>query len=308
MGLLVVGSVALDTVASPAGERQEMLGGSAIYFSAAASYFAPVRLVGVVGEDFPWERIEFLRARGVDVEGLETARGRTFRWSGSYPELGDAKTLRTELNVFETFRPKIPEAYRESEVVFLANIDPELQLDVLGQVSGSKVSACDSMNFWIESKPDRVFDVLSRVGMGFFNDTEARSLVGEGSLPRAIEKIHAAGPRVVVVKKGEHGALMSVEGSVFAVPAYPLKQVKDPTGAGDSFAGGMMGYLASCPDLTPQAYRQALIYGTVTASFAVEDFGVARLRDLEQMEIRKRADALVHMIQLVPPDSPTGSS
>jgi sugar/nucleoside kinase (ribokinase family) len=298
MGLLVVGSLALDTVVCSAGERRDMLGGSAVYFSAAASYFTPVRLVGVVGEDFPWAEIEFLRARGVDAEGLETAAGRTFRWGGRYEDSGERETLFTELNVFENFRPRIPPSYRDSRMVFLANIDPVLQLEVLEQVETAKLTACDTMNFWIERKRDKVFDVLSRVQMGFFNDGEARSIVREPNLPAAIEKIHARGTRVVVVKKGEHGALMSYEGSLFAVPAFPLKRVVDSTGAGDAFAGGMMGYLASRGDLTGRTFREALIYGTVMASFAVEDFGVGRLRALREEDIQLRAAALVSMISL----------
>jgi len=300
MDLLVVGSVALDTISSPAGEREEQLGGSAIYFSAAASYFSPVRLVGVVGDDFPWDRVDFLRARGVDLDGLETAPGRTFRWRGAYPEMGDARTLSTELNVFQAFRPEIPQAYRSSPVAFLANIDPDLQLAVLDQLEEAELVACDTMNFWIDSRPGRVFDVLGRVQMAFFNDAEVRSLAGEGNLPKAIRRVHAAGPQVVVVKKGEHGALMSHEGSLFAVPAFPLTEVRDPTGAGDSFAGGMMGYLRSRNVFSSQTFKEALIYGTVMASFAVEEFGAEALMDLKDRQIQERAATLVGMISLVP--------
>lgn len=299
MGLLVVGSVALDTVASPAGKREEALGGSAIYFSSAASYFAPVQLVGVVGEDFPWDEIEFLKERGVSVEGVETAPGKTFRWAGSYPEMGDAETLSTELNVFEHFRPKIPASYRNSRLVFLANIDPDLQLEVLSQVSEPELAACDTMNFWIDSKREQVFRVFSGVQMTFVNEAEAKSITGQRFLPTAVEEIHATGPRAVVVKKGEHGALLSLEGSVFSVPSIPLKEVRDPTGAGDSFAGGMMGYLMSQSALTARTYREALIYGTVMASFAVEDFSVGRLKALEMDEIEERANLLKDMISLL---------
>ncbi|MCK4547616.1 MAG: sugar kinase [Candidatus Eisenbacteria sp.] len=308
MELLVVGSVALDTVKSPAGEREEMLGGSAIYFSAAASYFGPVRLVGVVGEDFPWDEVEFLRERGVDLEGLEIAEGKTFRWSGVYPEEGERETLLTRLNVFENFRPKIPAQYRSSEMVFLANIDPVLQLEVLRQVGNARLSACDTMNFWIDSKLERVFEVLSRVQMAFFNDGEARSVVRESNLPLAVEKIHAGGPAIAVVKKGENGALMSYKGSMFAVPAFPLKDVQDPTGAGDSFAGGMMGYLLSKGSLERRTFREAVIYGTVMASFAVEGFGVERLKVLREEDIEQRAAKLVGMISLSPRNSVAGTS
>jgi sugar/nucleoside kinase (ribokinase family) len=308
MGLLVVGSVALDTVKCAAGEREDLLGGSAVYFSAAASYFVPVRLVGVVGEDFPWDEVEFLKGRGVDFEGLETAEGKTFRWSGVYPDEGERETLRTDLNVFENFRPKIPAAYHDSDLVFLANIDPVLQLEVLRQVGGRKLSACDTMNFWIDSKLERVFEVLSKVRMAFFNDSEARSVVRESNLPRAIEKIHAGGPAVAVVKKGEHGAVMSYEGSLFAVPAFPLKDVIDPTGAGDSFAGGMMGYLQSRGSLNGRTFREAVIYGTVMASFVVEGFGVERLRSLKEEEIQQRAATLVSMISVpMPSRTPAGN-
>lgn len=287
--LLVVGSVGLDTVETPLGCVADALGGAAVYSSVAASFFAPVRMVGVVGDDFPEEHVQFLRSRGVDLAGLETARGRSFRWSGRYDfDLNQAKTLSTELNVFADFRPKIPGAYADSPYVFLANIDPELQLEVLDQMRGPKLAACDTMNYWIENKPDALEKVLRRVDAAFMNDAEARQLCCTGSIIKAGARIRQMGPSIVVIKKGEHGAVVFSEGEFFAAPSYPLEEVVDPTGAGDSFAGGFMGYLAHTDDLSGRNIRKAVIYGSVLASFDVEDFSLGRLAALAPREISDR--------------------
>jgi sugar/nucleoside kinase (ribokinase family) len=279
MALLVVGSVALDSLETPFGVREDVLGGSATYFSTAASFFAPVRVVAVVGEDFPEAHVEFLRGRGVDLAGLERRPGRTFRWSGRYEfDLNQAHTLDTQLNVFADFRPELPEGFRDSSHVFLGNIDPGLQLRVLDQVRAPRIVAADTMNFWIASRRAALLEVLRRVDLLFVNDAEARQLAGE----------HNIGPGAVVVKRGEYGALLFAGSDVFASSAYPLAELFDPTGAGDSFAGGFMGYLACSGSLDASAMRRAMVVGSVLASFAVERFGLDRLRDLGPGEIQAR--------------------
>jgi sugar/nucleoside kinase (ribokinase family) len=289
MALLVVGSVALDSLETPFGVREDVLGGSATYFSTAASFFAPVRVVAVVGEDFPEAHVEFLRGRGVDLAGLERRPGRTFRWSGRYEfDLNQAHTLDTQLNVFADFRPELPEGFRDSSHVFLGNIDPELQLRVLDQVRAPRIVAADTMNFWIASKRAALLEVLRRVDLLFVNDAEARQLAGEHNIVKAARAILSLGPSAVVVKRGEYGALFFAGSDVFASSAYPLAELFDPTGAGDSFAGGFMGYLARSGSLDPSAMRRAMVVGSVLASFAVERFSLDRLRDLEPGEIRAR--------------------
>ena len=289
MALLVVGSVALDSLETPFGVREDVLGGSATYFSTAASFFAPVRLVAVVGEDFPEAHVEFLRGRGVDLAGLERRPGRTFRWSGRYEfDLNQAHTLDTQLNVFADFRPELPEGFRDSSHVFLGNIDPELQLRVLDQVRAPRIVAADTMNFWIASKRAALLEVLGRVDLLFVNDAEARQLAGEHNIVKAARAILSLGPSAVVVKRGEYGALFFAGSDVFASSAYPLAELFDPTGAGDSFAGGFMGYLARSGSLDPSAMRRAMVVGSVLASFAVERFSLDRLRDLDPGEIRAR--------------------
>lgn len=289
MALLVVGSVALDSLQTPFGVREDVLGGSATYFSTAASFFAPVRLVAVVGEDFPEAHVEFLRGRGVDLAGLERRPGRTFRWSGRYEfDLNQAHTLDTQLNVFADFRPELPEGFRDSSHVFLGNIDPELQLRVLDQVRAPRIVAADTMNFWIASKRAALLQVLRRVDLLFVNDAEARQLSGEHNIVKAARAILSFGPGAVVVKRGEYGALFFAGIDVFASSAYPLAELFDPTGAGDSFAGGFMGYLARSGSLEPSAMRRAMVAGSVLASFAVERFSLDRLRDLGPEEIRAR--------------------
>ncbi|MBI5345234.1 MAG: sugar kinase [Deltaproteobacteria bacterium] len=289
MSILVVGSVAFDTVETPFGKAEEVLGGSATYFSTSASYFADVRLVAVVGTDFPDEHIKKLTDRGIDVAGLKKAPGKTFRWKGRYEyDLNQAHTLETQLNVFSAFNPEIPDAYRESPYVFLANIDPELQLKVLDQVARPRLIACDTMNFWISGKPDVLRKLLKRVEIFVINEAEARQLAGTASLVKAAKDIMREGPKTLIVKRGEYGALMFNGGSIFSAPAYPLEDIFDPTGAGDSFAGGLMGYLANTGDLSESNLRKAIIFGSVMASFNVEAFSLGRLSTLTNEEIRSR--------------------
>jgi sugar/nucleoside kinase (ribokinase family) len=287
--VLVVGSVAFDTVRTPFGKGDEVLGGSATYFSMAASFFTKVHLVAAVGEDFEDSHTAPLRERGVDLDGLARIPGRTFRWEGEYGyDLNTATTLRTELGVFATFRPRLPEALRESAFVFLANIDPEIQLDVLNQVRQPRFVACDTMNFWIEGKPEALRKTLGRVDALLINDAEARQLAGEPNLVRAAAAIRRMGPSTVVIKRGEYGAVMFSEGSAFSAPAYPLESVLDPTGAGDSFAGGFMGHLARDGRLGRESFRQAVVLGSVMASLNVEDFSLRRLARAREDEIRAR--------------------
>jgi len=289
MAILVVGSVAYDTVETPYGRAERVLGGSASFFSVAASFFSPVNLVGVVGDDFGEEQLAAFRGRPIDLEGLERMAGRTFHWQGKYSQnLGSRDTVCTDLNVFEFFQPKIPARYRGSEVVFLGNIDPVLQLQVLEQVERPRVVACDTMNFWIHGKPAELRKTLERVQILLLNDEEARELSGEWNLVRAAAAIRAMGPRTLVVKKGEHGVLMFGEGGSFAAPALPLEAVFDPTGAGDTFAGGFVGYLAGTGGEGEAALRRAVIMGSTMASFCVEAFSLDRLLSLTRPEIDER--------------------
>ncbi len=289
MSILVVGSVAFDSVETPFGRVEEVLGGSATYFSTSASYFAGVSLVAVVGEDFPAEHVEGLKKRGIDLEGLKKVPGKTFRWKGRYDyDLNQAHTLETNLNVFSSFDPVIPERYRELPYVFLANIDPELQLKVLEQVAKPRLVACDTMNFWIEGKPEALRKLLRRIEVFVINEAEARELAGESSLVKAARQIMKDGPRILIIKRGEYGALMFSEKSIFSAPAYPLENIFDPTGAGDSFAGGLMGYIANTGNLGEDNIRRAIIFGSVMASFNVEAFSLSRLSSLSLDEIRSR--------------------
>ena len=289
MDILVVGSVAFDSVETPFGQVDEVLGGSATYFSTSASFFTGIQLVAVVGEDFPAEPKAFLESRGVDLAGLQTRPGETFRWKGRYGyDLNEAQTLETHLNVFEAFHPELPPAYRDAQFVFLANIDPELQLEVLGQVKKPRLVACDTMNFWIEGKRDALVKTLGHVDMLLINEAEARQLAEEPNLVRAARQILAMGPDTLVVKRGEYGVLVFRQHSIFSVPAYPLEEVFDPTGAGDTFAGGFMGFLASTGNLAESHIRQATVFGSVMASYTVEDFSLERLRRTEWPEIEDR--------------------
>ncbi len=287
--LLVVGSVALDTVKTPFGEVSEVLGGSATFFSTAASYFTSVDLIAVVGEDFPPQYLTFLKSRGIDLTGLEQRPGATFRWKGEYThQLNEARTLDTKLNVFETFRPKIPESYRSPELLFLGNIDPELQFDVLQKLPRPPLVACDTMNFWINGKRDALWRVLEQVDILIVNDGEARALGEDSNLVKVAQKILARGPKHLIIKRGEYGVLMFNEKQVFGAPAFPLEDVRDPTGAGDSFAGGFLGYLAATGNRSIDAFKQAIIFGSVMASFAVESFSLDRLRILDYKEVHER--------------------
>jgi len=291
MSILVVGSVGLDSVETPAGKIENALGGSAIYFSTAASFFFnSIRLVAVTGDDFPQEHLDFLRSRGVDLEGLERIQGgKTFRWGGRYTDdLNSAVTLFTDLNVYGDFNPKLPDAYKNTPYVFLANINPELQLSVLQQVIEPQLIVCDTMNLWINNSRDALMRTLSKVDILILNDGEARLLTGENNLIRAAKKILAYGPERVVIKKGEHGAISLTDSTFFFTPAYPLEHVVDATGAGDSFAGGFLGYLASVDDASEESIRKAVIYGTVIASFNVEDFSLNRQRTLTRAEVDRR--------------------
>lgn len=296
MGILVVGSVAFDSVETPFGSVENVLGGSATYFSTSASYFTDVNLVAVVGDDFPREHTDFLISRNIDLRGLSRIPGKTFRWKGKYGyDLNEAHTLETRLNVFETFRPVIPAEYVGAEFVFLANIDPELQMEVLRQVKNPRVIASDTMNFWISSKPESLKKVVGMVDILIINDAEARQFSQDPNLVKSARKILSLGVKTLIVKRGEYGVLMFTNSSIFAAPAYPLEKVFDPTGAGDTFAGGFMGYLANTGTVSESGIRQAIIFGSVMASFTVEEFSLNRLKNLTYREIEDRYRAFKAM-------------
>ena len=289
MSILVVGSVALDRIETPFGEVDRTLGGAATYFAAAASMFHPVQLVGVIGDDFPEERLDFLEARGVDLTGLERAPGESFFWAGRYHyDMNTRDTLETRLGVFADFKPKIPPRFRDAEWVFLANIDPVLQLEVLEQVTAPRLVACDTMNFWISSRRDQLLELLGRVDLLMLNDSEARELSGDPNLKRAARWVRERGPSIVVIKKGEHGALLFTDDHTFFAPGYPLEEVLDPTGAGDAFAGGFMGWLAYVGSIDVEELRRAMIFGSATGSLVCERMGVERLADVTVDEIHER--------------------
>jgi sugar/nucleoside kinase (ribokinase family) len=289
MALLVIGSVAFDSIRTPHGKAENILGGAATYFSVAASRFAPVRVVAVVGEDFGEEHLRLFQDRGIDTAGLVQVPGKTFHWSGEYAgDMNEARTLETHLNVFEEFSPTIPASYLDSEFVFLGNIDPVLQLHVRRQLPKARLAGLDSMNYWIKGKPEELKRTLAEVDVLLINETEARMLSGISNLKKAAEVIQKMGPRTLVIKRGEHGVTLFSEGRIFSAPAFPLDEVHDPTGAGDSFAGGFMGHLARAGDLSHGQLRRAVIYGSVMASYAVEEFGLARLLRLTPKEIEAR--------------------
>jgi len=291
MSLLVVGSVAFDAIETPFGKADRILGGAATYFSVAASYFTHVSLVGIVGEDFTEKDAAVFKGRRIDTTGLERAPGKTFFWAGRYSEnMNERTTLATELNVFAEFKPLLPEPYRKSEYIFLANIDPTLQRSVLHQVTRRpKVVALDTMNYWIERTPEELRETLRHTHILMINDAETRQLSNEHNLLRAARHIFKLGPKVLVIKRGEYGAMMVHSRHAFTVPAFPLEQVHDPTGAGDSFAGGFMGYLASAGRVNEAELRRAMVYGSVMGSYTVEKFGLDRLRSLKRSEIHQRA-------------------
>ena len=289
MSILCVGSGAQDSVETPFGKAERVLGGSAVFFGAAATLFAPVQIVGVVGDDYPFDDLGFLTARGADLSGIERREGESFFWSGRYHyDLNNRDTIETRLGVFADFQPKIPEAFRDARHVFLGNIDPVLQHEVLDQVSDPEVVVCDTMNYWIESSPKELASLLGRLTILMVNDAELRQLTGEANLLKASHWVRERGPEIVVVKKGEHGAILFADGWVFFVPGYPLDQVFDPTGAGDAFAGGFVGHLAQAGSLAPDDLRRAMVYGSAMGSFAVERFSVDRLRELTRDEVRER--------------------
>ncbi len=296
MSILVVGSVAFDTLKTPYGERQKILGGAATYFSLSASYFTDVRVIAVVGEDFTPENEAVMISRGVDTRGIQHAKGKTFHWSGEYGEnVNEAKTLNTELNVFEKFEPQIPTQYNDSDFLFLANIDPVLQTRVRDAMQNVKLVGGDTMNFWISGHREKLGEMLKRVDVLLINDTEAKMLAGDSSLPRAARKVLELGPRALVIKHGEYGATIFFRDGEFAgghhpfrAPALPLDEVRDPTGAGDSFAGGFMGYIASQGEVSRQVLKHAMFYGSVMGSFSVEKFGTERLQSLTREKIDER--------------------
>jgi sugar/nucleoside kinase (ribokinase family) len=289
MPLLVVGSVAFDSIRTPYGQAENILGGSATFISVAASWFAPVRVVAIVGEDFGERHRAVFKARSIDIAGLECVSGRTFRWRGEYAgDMNEARTLETQLNVFANFAPKIPPAYRESDYVFLGNIDPVLQLHVLRQLPKARLAGLDSMNYWIDGKLADLKMALAEVDILLLNEGEVRMLSGHYNLKAAAGAVQKMGPRTLVIKRGEHGVTLFQEGSVFSAPAYPLDKVYDPTGAGDTFAGGFMGHLARTGDSSDSNLRRAVVYGSVMASFAVEEFGLERLLTLAPQEIEGR--------------------
>ena len=300
MSLLVVGSVAFDGIETPFGKTDRTLGGAATYFALAASLLSPVRLVAVVGEDFNHEHEALLRSRRIDLAGLERSAGRSFFWAGRYSDdLRHRETLLTELNVFASFQPKLPESYRDSRFVFLGNIDPSLQRRVLEQMRRRpKLVALDTMNYWIERTPDELRKTLKLIDALLINDEEAFQLSGQNNILRAARAILRMGPKTVVIKRGEYGSMLFHDGSILAVPAYPLEEVHDPTGAGDSFAGGFMGALADHGHPTRHAIRRAMVYGAVMGSYAVERLGVERLKKLTRREADSRARELVRLTQI----------
>ena len=298
MAIAVVGSIGLDTIETPAGRVEEVLGGSAAYFSLAARHFLPVSLVAVVGQDFPAEARALLEHPDLDLSGLEVSEGKTFRWEGVYSEdMNTRETLRTELNVFEQFKPKLPGQTRALKNVFLANIDPVLQRDVLGQLEQPRLVLADTMNYWIQSKRDEVLEILRRVRMLIINEEEAREITGEALTHKAARAILSLGPETVVVKQGEHGAFLQSSDEYFSCPAFPIESVVDPTGAGDSFAGGFVGALARMGRVNDRNLRRAVVYGAVLASFTVEDFGVVGLLRASREAILSRAEAIAAMTQ-----------
>jgi sugar/nucleoside kinase (ribokinase family) len=287
--ILVVGSVALDTVETPLGTVEDTTGGSALYFSIAAGLFAPVNVVAVVGNDFDFARIGFVKQKKIDTGGIQVVEGKTFRWGGKYYQNYSRRdTLFTQLNVFENFKPVIPERYRKSEYVFLANIDPQLQLDVLRQIRRPKLVVLDTMNFWITGRPELLRQIIQKSDILILNDEEARQLTGQDQLGKAGQEILRMGPRYLVIKKGEHGALLFGRNLYFATPAFPVDRLVDPTGAGDSFAGGFVGYLAKSGRHDEATLRKAVIYGSIVASFNVEDFSFTRLQKLTRKELAER--------------------
>jgi sugar/nucleoside kinase (ribokinase family) len=304
MPLLVVGSVALDSIHTPFGETADALGGSAVFFSVAAAVLSPVKVVGVIGSDYPVAQLEALAPRGIDWSGVERAEGESFRWRGKYSyDLQSRETLETRLGVFAHFQPKLPAAFRSAEFLFLGNIDPELQLGVLSQINAPKLVVCDTMNYWIQSKKDVLLQLLREVDILMVNDGEARELSGDWNIHRAGRWILSKGPKRVVIKQGEYGALLMDAKGTFSVPAFPLEEVFDPTGAGDSFAGGFMGYLARTKDLSDENLRVAMLYGSAMGGFAVEKFGIAGFDRVTLADVNARVQGIKRLMQVTLPES-----
>ena len=291
--ILVVGSVALDEISTPSGHQEDVVGGTAVNFSAAASLFAPVQLVGVIGDDYPTDELDFLRRRGVDLSGLAQRPGRSFRWGAVYHrDMNTRDTTFTELGVFADFHPTIPHSFRDAPWAFLGAIDPALQLEVLDQIESPVLAACDTMNYWIDGTPERLAEVIAKIDLITLNDEEAKQLSGEHNLARAARWIRSRGPRHVVIKKGEHGAVLLTSDGFFITPGFPLDDVVDPTGAGDAFAGGLLGYLARCGSIDGPALRRAVVYGCALGSFACEAFGARRMVTLTMAEVENRVRSI----------------
>ncbi len=307
MSLLVVGSIALDSVETPFGRTENALGGSAVFFAAAGSLLHPVQVVGVVGRDYPMQDLGRLARRGIDLRGVTVADGESFRWAGKYGfDLSTRETLETRLGVFANFKPVIPEPFRDAAFVFLGNIDPELQLQVLEQVRAPKLVACDTMNYWIQGKRTALLKLLEKVDVLLVNDSEVRELSGDWHIHRAARWVLDRGPRYVVVKKGEHGAVLVERDRIFYVPAFPLDDVFDPTGAGDAFAGGFMAHLARSGDVSDANLRVAMVHGSAMGSLAVERFSIGRFEEIAPPDVAARVRAhrdLVHFELEEPPDA-----
>jgi sugar/nucleoside kinase (ribokinase family) len=296
MSVLVVGTVAFDSIETPSGSAERILGGSASYFALGASFFAPVRVVGVIGQDFPQDYLDLFTERNIDIAGIKREAGDTFHWRGRYHEdINQRDTIELHLNVLAGYEPQLPETYRDAEYVFLGNIDPVMQIEVLNQIRRLKLVACDTMDHWIRESQEDLKKVLKRIEMLVINDSEARLLSGYDNIVKAARAILRMGPKMVLVKRGEYGVLQFSDSSVFATPAYPLEEVFDPTGAGDSFAGGLMGHLARTGDMSEGGLRRAIVYGSVVASFTVEDFGVKRLTDVSLPQIEERYQRFVQL-------------
>ncbi len=301
MSIVVVGSIAFDTVKTPFGERKKSLGGAANYFAMSAKFYTDIKMVGVVGQDFPIEHLRFLEDNGVDISGVEITDGSSFHWHGEYGyDMNEAKTLATELNVFARFAPNLPATFRQSTTVFLANIDPALQIYVLNQMNGPKIRALDSMNYWITHKKSELIKAISMVDILFLNDSEVRELTGEHNMVKAMKACKKLGARIVVIKRGEYGALLSFDNQIAFMPAFPLEDVFDPTGAGDTFAGGFLGSLDQSQGLDLKHLKQALVMGTVMSSFVIEEFSFDRLRSLSHADISERKS---HLTKIISPDA-----
>jgi sugar/nucleoside kinase (ribokinase family) len=303
MSLLIIGSLAFDDIETPFGRSENTLGGSSTYIALSASYFTdPIRMVGVVGSDFEDSHFALLHSKNIDTKGIKMVEeGKTFRWAGRYHyDMNTRDTLDTQLNVFASFDPHIPQQYRDSKFICLGNIDPELQLKVLDQIAKPELVICDTMNFWIEGKPDELKKVLERVDIFIINDSEARLLSGDPNLVRTARIIRSMGPKTLIIKKGEHGALLFTDNGIFAAPAYPLESIFDPTGAGDTFAGGFIGHLARCGTINEAEMRRAVLYGSAMASFCVEQFGTDRINDLDLLEIEDRYQSFLDLSRIEP--------